>query len=334
MPRDRRASLLAAALGVLALAPSAVARADEACSPSCGPGQVCYQGICMVPAPPPAPEAAPSPPAGAGSASGESVLPPGDPPSEAGQPAAPGAPPPQSAPGAGYAYPPPPPPPYGPPRPLYGAPPPAVYMPPPPPYAARPYGYQPPVDRRSYHRRPLRRFFLATPYLGISSFLGETADIGRRSVGARAGAILGLRLHPAFSLNGEISLDVLNFRDVPSGQKMGGGAFALSASPLFHLFAPTVEVVFGPRVGVWGEGISRKVNGVETIFSVSGFLLGLNAGLFFPVRRCLSVGGLVTLDTRRFGRTCTRNADGVEACSEDNLPKSLTNLTVNFAMMF
>jgi hypothetical protein len=207
--------------------------------------------------------------------------------------------------------------------------------PPPQPYGAQPYyGYQPGYDRRAYLRRPPRRFFLATPYLGISSFLGETADIGRRAVGARAGAILGFRLHHAFSLNGELSVDVLNFRDVPSGQKMSGGAFALSASPLFHLFAPTVELVFGPRVGVWGEGISRKVNGVETTFSANGFLLGLNAGLFFPVRRCLSVGGLMTLDSRRFSRTCTKNAGGSDDCSEDNLPKSLTNLTFNFAMMF
>ncbi|HEY8925966.1 MAG TPA: hypothetical protein VIU64_16390, partial [Polyangia bacterium] len=232
---------------------------------------------------------------------------------------------------------PPPPPPYGPPRPAYGAPPPPAYWPPPPParpYGPRSYGYQAEPYARPYLHRPPRRLFLATPYLGISSFLGESPAAGRRAVGARAGAILGFRLHPAFSLNGELSVDMLNFRDVPSGQKMGGGAFALSASPLFHVLGPTVELVLGPRVGVWAEGISRKVNGVETTFSASGFLMGLNAGLFFPVRRCLSVGGLITLDRRLFGRTCTKTADGTDDCTGDNLPKPLTNLTFNFAMMF
>ena len=333
VPRDLRALVPAAALVALVAGWSSVARAEDVCNPPCAAGQVCYQGICMVPAPPATPSAATT-------AEPASPAPAVDPAAAAEQPPATGYPPQQAAPPPppGYGYPPPPygppRPAYGPPRPAYGAPPPVLYpASPSSPYPPRAYG-EPAPYRRPYFYPPPRRFFLATPYLGISSFLGETADLGHRSVGARAGAILGLRLHPAFSLNGEISLDVLNFRDVPSGQKMTGGAFALSASPLFHLFAPTVEVVFGPRIGIWGEGITRRVNDVETSFSASGFLMGLNAGLFFPVRRCLSVGGLVTLDTRLFGRTCTKNADGSEMCSDGDLPKALTNLTFNFAMMF
>jgi hypothetical protein len=333
--RDLRAVLFAGGLLAPLLAQSA-ARADDPCNPPCGPGQVCYQGICMVPAPGTAPAATPDGPTGADAAAATRAA---DSPAAISQPSpaagTTGSPPQQAGPvppPAGYGYPPPPPP-YGPPRPTYGAPPPAVYSPPPPPYPARSYGYRP-GPYRSRYSYPPRRLFLATPYLGISSFRGETADLGHRSVGARAGAILGFRLHPAFSLNGELSLDVLNFRDVPSGQKMGGGAFAFSASPLFHVFAPTVELVFGPRIGVWAEGITRKVNDLETTFSANGFLMGLNGGLFFPVRRCLSIGGLVTLDTRLFSRTCTKNADGNDICSEDNLPRALTNLTFNFAAMF
>jgi len=339
--RDLRAVLFAAGLVAPLLGQGPAARADDQCNPPCGPGQVCYQGICMVPAPATAPVTAPAATPTGPTAAEPAVASPADSPAAMDLPSpaagAAGSPPQQPAPGpvppaTGYGYPPPPPP-YGPPRPVYGAPPPALYAPPPPPYPARSYGYR----RASYRSRygyPPRRLFLATPYLGISSFRGETADLGHRSVGARAGAILGFRLHPAFSLNGELSLDVLNFRDVPSGQKMDGGAFAFSASPLFHLFAPTVELVFGPRVGVWAEGITRRVNDLETTFSANGFLLGLNGGLFFPVRRCLSVGGLVTLDMRLFSRTCTKNADGSKICSEDNVPRALTNLTFNFAVMF
>jgi hypothetical protein len=170
------------------------------------------------------------------------------------------------------------------------------------------------------------------PFLGVHSFVGKQTDGYDRSVGLSTGALLGFRLSPVFSLAGQISFDALNFKD--NQNDASGFAFVVALVPQFHIVAPTFEIIVGPKIGLWFEGIDTTYNYQKSSDSASGLLVGVNAGMFFPVGRHLWLGGLLTFDVRSFTRICVNTNTVDETCSGSMLPDSLKLWGLAAAMLF
>jgi hypothetical protein len=137
------------------------------------------------------------------------------------------------------------------------------------------------------------------------------SDIG---VGFRLGVLLGGRVGEMFSVNGEITIDVINPRNVPTGVDISAADVVLAFSPLVHVPAGNIEIVAGPKLGFWGLSADSTFQGLTDNFSASGYVLGLNAGIFGTVGSGLSVGGLIALDVRTPQKECSTPAGGFETC--------------------
>lgn len=248
------------------------------------------------------------------------------------------------APPATYTYPPPPPPGaypypppgayvYPPPGPYVYPPPPAGYAyPPPPAYAYPPpaaYAYPPPALPRQVHRRT----FQLVPYIGIHSYEGESgASLGP---GFRVGGLTGFRLSDLVSINGELTLDLLNPNGLPYGESYSELATTISLSPLVSFPAGRFELVLGPKLGFWlasysqispsrGDGDGRYL----------GFDLGANGAAFLPVGRNLRMGALASFDLRIFRQSCFTPYDGLEGCSAGALPPADKVVALSAVLMF
>jgi hypothetical protein len=261
-----------------------------------GPGKICavatifeliWPGIALsqavAPATPPAQavDAPPQPPPGG---SGD-----GPPSSEGGEPPSPPAPPPapQLPENATIQ-----------PQPLPGN---------PPPDSSAPAQVSPAASRQN-------GVFLALPYLGAES---HRAQSGRSfGVGFLAGALFGARIGNKFSLNGELAIDVVNVKSAPTGTKASRREVDLAISPLYHLGARGVEVVVGPKLGLW-FGSYQLTSAGRTLDSESarGLVGALNLGVFLPVTRGMSLGGMLSVALKTFGRTCATPVGQTETCN-------------------
>jgi hypothetical protein len=230
----------------------------------------------------------------------------------------PGAPPPvadPNAPPAGY-----PPPPAGYPPPQQGYPQAQPGYPPPqqgyPQPGYQQQGYPPPPS--AYAAQPAvpeKHGFLPIIYLGVNSFQGHAGD--GLGPGFRIGTILGGRLTPQFSLNGELTIDVLNVNNVPSGTDVTTVEIDFALSPLFHQqLSPTAELVLGPKLGFVGGASSSSVGGQsQGDASVSGYVFGLNAGAFFSISQSTELGGLLTFEGRKYSQACFTPPGGTQDCT-------------------
>jgi hypothetical protein len=325
--------------------------AAVACNPPCAAGQMCWQGVCMVPAPPRPPAAAPAPVApAAANPPGYPYRPPGTapgsypPPAAAQAPAQPAYPAqpagyPPAAPAPAYppapqpgAYPPPgypqqPPPGYAPQQP-----PPGYSQQPPPGYAPQQPGYPPqaqpgyppgaqpgyPAAAEAYEEaepRAQRRRFLILPYLGLHSLAGKNAD--NFGLGFRTGIVAGYQLNPSISLNGELLIDVPNQKNASADTTMV--VVNMGFSPFFHLPAGPLELLLGPKLGFAVVSRETKFTTSKTKDTQTAFDLGTNFGLFFPLGNKMSIGGLITLDLQSPIERCHTVNEGVETCTKDNL---------------
>jgi hypothetical protein len=283
---------------------------------------------------PPAPPSYPPPPG---------QTPPANPPPQVGQPQSPGAQPPppgyqqpppgyqqqpppgyQQQPPPGYQQQPPPgyyqqPPPgyYQQPPPGYYQPPPPGYYPPPQAYYYPPPGYGQPPPPSAQRPPPRTHGFLAMPYIGVHSRPGETGQ--GYGPGATFGALIGGRLSPSFSLNGEMRFDVINFRNEPAGETWDATEGDLALSPLFHVQFPTGELVFGPKLGFFFYEETDKA-GSNEIFrrTANGLSAGFNAGVFFAVNRVMSLGGMLSFTLRDPGQVCDKLPAQTENCVTDD----------------
>ncbi len=169
--------------------------------------------------------------------------------------------------------------------PAQAAPPPA-YPPPPPAYQPQP---EQPNPVPAY-----RRGLVFLPYLGINTVVGTGSDA--YSTGFHLGGLLGGHIGPSFSLNGEMSIDVMN----PNGS----GSEVLvdfTFSPLFHFGFPYVEFVVGPKLGFFADAgsIGDSYYGGTTDFNGFGVAYGFTAGAFFPLGR-MAIGGLLNFTGHSF----------------------------------
>jgi hypothetical protein len=313
------------AVSALTLALSTPARAQGTTPPAAPPAAPPADAAPAQPppAPAPAPAAPTQQPAAPAQQPAAPAQPPGYPPQPGypppgypppGYPPQPGYPPPGYAQQPGYppsGYPPPGYPPTGAPPPGYGYPP-GAYPPPPPKPAAR-------------------STFLAMMFLGVNSLQGDSGQ--HFGPGFRLGTILGGRVNDMFSINGELTLDFLNQNDLPAGQTITEVEVDLAVSPLFHVHTGHLELVVGPKLGLMADSVQVDVDGTTTMDSGSGIVYGLNAGLFAPVSRAVSLGGLVSFVGRKFNKICTTDATGVDTCQTDNLPTDKV-LGIAFAVIF
>jgi hypothetical protein len=198
-------------------------------------------------------------------------------------------------------------------------PPPGYYQQQPPPgyYQQPPTAYQPPPGAYAPPPPPPegKHGFLALPYLGFESHRGTDAtDLG---TGFIIGTLLGGRVNPNFSINGELRIDILRPKDVPSNVSVSMAEVDLAFSPLFHVPLPAGELVLGPKLGFFAGSMSISSGGVEqSNASVSGLVAGLNAGAFFDVSRSTALGGMVSFTIRDPNEVCTTYG-GVEYCDGD-----------------
>jgi hypothetical protein len=179
------------------------------------------------------------------------------------------------------------------------------------------------------------RGLLAIGFVGINAFAGESGkNIGP---GFRLGGLLGFFASPMFSLNGELSLDVMNLDSNTFGANTTGVRASLSIAPLVHLpMSPTMEVVLGPKLGVWDEELDYSDTN-QTV-SGSGYLLGLNAGLFTRLGNNTYLGGLFSFENASVNKVCQNLNDGSgDQCVSGSAlgnPPSEKVLAFNLAGMF
>jgi hypothetical protein len=156
--------------------------------------------------------------------------------------------------------------------------------------------------------------FLALPYLGAESHTGQSGQ--HFGVGFLVGALFGARLGNRFSLNGELTIDGANVKDTPTGTQAARREFDLAVSPLIHLGSSRVEVVVGPKLGLW-SGTYQLTSAGRTVDSESarGLVGALNLGVFLPVSQGMSLGGLLSFTLKTFNRTCATPVGQTETCN-------------------
>jgi hypothetical protein len=296
--------------------------APSVCAPPCPDGEICVGTSCVAPdARPTAPArpraATPPPPqAPAGSASTTGPQPAGPP-----QPA--NAPPAPAPPSPAYAPPPNPPPPGHAPPPGY--PPPSYYYPPPQPLG---WYYLPPPAPPKPPR--LKRRFLALPYFGVHTYQNRDASV--YGPGVRLGSLIGGRLNDRLSLNADLTVDVSNI-DGPAGSFLGSArireySVALAFAPLLQVPARPLEIVVGPKAGLFVMDTEITSGGVSAATSQQGMLFGIDTGVFLPVSATTSMGVLLTFEFRKPNDGCTAfSQSGVCSAGSTSGLASIVGLT-------
>lgn len=178
---------------------------------------------------------------------------------------------------------------------------------------------------------PEKHGFLGMFYVGGHHYFGNAGK--NLGTGLRLGTILGGRLNPQISLNGEITLDILNPKNEPSGVDASGLDADITFSPLFHVPSGNVELVVGPKLGARAYAQSVSRGGFTTTGSVSGFTWGLNAGLFFALSPGASLGALLNFEARTHDESCAQGAGLPEVCTKQNQPAADKVMGINIAVL-
>jgi hypothetical protein len=150
------------------------------------------------------------------------------------------------------------------------------------------------------------------PYLGAHSY--RHAEAAAYDPGLRLGSLIGGRVSDIFSLNGEMTIDVASRNDVPSGIDYQEWNLNIAFSPLVQIPAGGVELVFGPKLGLFFLNIEQSDSGSTAEVDVTGWIAGVNAGLFFPVAPTTSLGLLVSYELMWAESACVRSAGLGEIC--------------------
>jgi hypothetical protein len=155
--------------------------------------------------------------------------------------------------------------------------------------------------------------FLWLPYIGVNVPTGKGSD--GLSPGLRLGGIFGFNLPPFLSLNGELTIDILN-PDTPGGYDSATAVMVdFTFSPFLHFGLPGLEIVAGPKIGGFGYALSASASGPDERYSGSGLAYGVNVGFFIPLGR-VAIGGLFNFTGHHFSSECENDAytGYVEVC--------------------
>ena len=171
---------------------------------------------------------------------------------------------------------------------------------------------------------------MALPYIGMNSFSGDGTS--RLDPGLRLGAFLGGYATEVFSVNGEVTLDVMNPNTpgVDSSEWMADFTF----SPLFHARSNSAEFVIGPKLGIWTLS-AHGSDGIETVdVDERGWTFGANAGAFFPVGSgATSLGMLVSWANLQPSHVCATVSGYGEQCTS-NISGDVNVFAFTFAVLF
>jgi hypothetical protein len=179
---------------------------------------------------------------------------------------------------------------------------------------------------------PLKSPFLKIGYIGAVIPVGQSSD--HDGVGFRIGTILGVRLAPQFSLNGELTLDIDNPKNTTPGANAGEAEFDLALSPLFHLPIGNMELVVGPKLGFYADSLTESGGGATATFTNTGWVAGVNAGAFASLSGGTSIGALVSFVSRKATEACASGTGVPEQCSTDISGPSYKALGITGAILF
>ena len=171
------------------------------------------------------------------------------------------------------------------------------------PYGAQPAYAPPPAYAAPVLEPPRHHGAMMMPYLGFNFPTGDAAT--GYSTGFRLGALFGAFAGPFVSLNGEVSIDLLN-PDSGSNSSVTDVMLDLAFSPLFHFGPPRMDFVVGPKLGLFYEGMSYTSYGTDYSASAYGVVYGINAGAFFSLGR-ISIGGLLSYSIHSYSSACDYN---------------------------
>ena len=177
---------------------------------------------------------------------------------------------------------------------------------PPPPEAGVAYS-PPPGIQAPATRGGQKRGFLALPYFGMHSYQHSRA--ATYDPGVRLGTFVGGRFNDTTSLNAEVTFDYSNVGGVPAPLAFREWVLDFVISPLFRVPAGSLELVLGPRAGLFVSDTSMTVNDRKW-----GFVLGVNAGLFMPVSPTTSFGVLLSFGSKRAMNDCAAIAGDFVSC--------------------
>jgi hypothetical protein len=176
---------------------------------------------------------------------------------------------------------------------------------------------------------PTRAGFIAIPYAGINSFSGDVMNV---DPGLHFGAILGGRVNDLFSANGEIIGDQVNI-SAPAAAFAWEYLGTVAFSPLFHLSAPPLDLVIGPRFGLWY--LTGRVSDGDQPADINGrgWTLGVNVGAFYPINDTTSLGVLLSYATLEPTKACVTPTGSSEQCTTSGF-KSTQVLGLTLAALF
>jgi hypothetical protein len=195
----------------------------------------------------------------------------------------------------------------------------------------QPGAYPPPAYGAQPQQAPGRRGFLALLYIGAQNYLGDSGN--GLDTGFRLGALLGGRMSPQFSLNGELTIDVLN----PSNSSTNTTFvdLDLALSPLLHVPAGNLELVVGPKLGFRSYAAQTTAVGGTSETTVTGFTAGINAGAFVSLSPGgTQIGGLINLEARTASELCVKQTGFSDVCTSMNMPSASKVLGITGAVLF
>ena len=172
------------------------------------------------------------------------------------------------------------------------------------------------------------------PYVGAHSYQGEGGTI--LGPGMHVGGLLGFRLGDYLSINGELTLDIVNATRLPTGDRYTEEVVTIGLSPLVAFpVGSGIELALGPKLGWWGSGYYQDSSARgKGSGSYSGYDLGANGAGFVQVGRKLWLGGLASFDLRTYGRSCFTATGDIDRCSSGSLPSSDKVVALSALLMF
>jgi hypothetical protein len=164
------------------------------------------------------------------------------------------------------------------------------------------------------------------PYIGLNVPVGSSGD--SFGPGFRLGALLGGHLNPMLSLNGEMTIDVMNIKNAPSGTDVSEVMVDLLFSPLVHFGTDQIEGFVGPKIGGFGMSGSAKAGTNSVDGKAQGLAYGFNLGVAAPLGS-VAIGGLVSYVGRHATKICTTVSGQSERC--DSSPSGNDFKSLGFA---
>lgn len=166
---------------------------------------------------------------------------------------------------------------------------------------------------------PDARAWVAAPFLGVNAPVAGKLGSGSPDggMGLRLGAIVGRKVSPLWSLDGEVTFDLFDLK-TPAATD----AFLIRAdlSPLFHWAGPDGELLAGPVLGAWRYVATTEASGPFVSrhdVVTDGLSYGVNAGALIPFSGGHEAGVLASLVIHRGLDLCQTLAFAGVGCDPD-----------------